>query len=424
MSDFRIRNACRLCDQPRLRHMLSLEPTPPANEFVETTVLQDLFPLDLNQCGVCGHVQLGAVVSPERLFSNYIYVSGTSPVFVRHFEEYARSMVEQFELDPDRWILEIGSNDGTLLHCFKQLGMNLTLGFEPATKIAQSAIENHGVDTINDFFNDKSVQHFDEYTASQHPNSGKAQLVIANNVFAHIDNLYEVVRNVHHVLDDKGVFVFEVSYLVDVLDKCLFDTIYHEHLSYHTVIPLVLFFTRFGMNLFKVERIDTHGGSIRCYVDKEWRPTDVSVQNACEVERGLGLIPDGEREKITRPFLHLDLKINHLAQSLTARIRELKNRGLTIAGYGAPAKATTLIYKLGLGPDDIKYIVDDSHWKQGMLTPGKHIPVVPPIALKTDRPDYLIILAWNFAESIMNKNRAFSESGGKFIVPVPELREY
>lgn len=419
-----IRLNCRLCGSTELLPSLSLAPTPPANEFVDNRDAQDLFPLDVNQCDNCGHVQLGIVVDPHRLFDNYVYVSGTSPAFVRHFESYAQTMVSRFGLTHDDWIVEIGSNDGTLLNCFKQLGCSNVYGYEPAKEIARTAANSFGVHVVVDFFNTLTASYFPHFASVVDPLSdGKAKLVVANNVFAHVGNLDEIAENVKVILHDDGVFVFEVSYFVDVINKCLFDTIYHEHTSYHTVDPLVGFFAKHGMSLFDVERVDTHGGSIRCYVDKGVRAVENSVAQLRIMEGAMGLVADCAGFYSFNALGGLKTKIGVLKHQLTARVRELKSQGKKIAGYGAPAKATTLMYEFGLGPDEIDYIVDDSPWKQGLLTPGKHVPVVSSQHLVDDKPDYLLILAWNFADVIIAKNRAFSESGGKFIVPVPEFME-
>src|SRR5215469_16163821 len=251
------RKTCRLCGGPRLISVLELAPTPPANAFVPREELgktQQRFPLDVFFCEDCTHAQLLDVVDPSVLFENYVYVSGTSPSFVAHFESYARGIMEQFRPQPGGLVLDIGSNDGTLLRFFQKAGMKV-LGIDPARNIAQEATRN-GIPTLATFFNPQLAKQL----RGEH---GPASVITANNVFAHIDNLEGVVEGIRTLLAPDGVFVFEVSYLSDVFEKTLFDTIYHEHLDYHSVKPLVPFFRRLGMELIEAQRVSSHGGSLR-----------------------------------------------------------------------------------------------------------------------------------------------------------------
>ncbi len=406
----RRRATCRLCDSGDLSLVLSLTPTPPANAFVTVDALdtlQECFPLDLHLCSACGHLQLLHVLAPSLLFADYVYVSGTSPSFVAHFEEYAASIMETYQPLPGALVVDIGSNDGTLLHFFQRAGMTIQ-GVDPARDIAKAACEA-GIDTLNAFFNAA-------LSAQIREDKGAAAVVTANNVFAHIDDLAGVVAGVRALLEEDGVFVFEVSYLADVLEKTLFDTIYHEHLSYHAVAPLVSFFSRNGMELIAAERVDTHGGSLRgaAQLASGAREVATSVVACLELEERLGL---GRAET----FHDFAERIDALKISLHDLLSGLKAEGQSIAGYGAPAKATTLMYHFGLGPDIIDFIVDDSSLKQGLYLPGLHVPVLPSEAITERGPDYLLILAWNFAQPIMANNSAFHEAGGRFIIPVPEL---
>lgn len=413
MSDVKFRTKCCLCDSMNIRRGLSLMSTPPANEFVSSPCHQDIYPLDLYQCISCGHIQLGAIVNPELLFRNYVYVSGTSPVFVAHFDKYASDVSSRFNLKYYDLIVEIGSNDGTLLNSFAKIGHERLVGFEPAVDIAIKAQNNKSFITIPEFFDDGSIDYYRREFSGK-----KAKLVVANNVFAHSNDLQRITSNIFRLLDDDGVFIFEVSYFLDVLDKCLFDTIYHEHISYHTVHPLVQFFNRHGMNLFDVEKIDTHGGSIRCYVDKYGRPINQSVFQLIDQEISRGLVSTYPSFYQKDPLGELRSKIDEKKHSFRSKLDSIKSSKKIIGGYGAPAKATTLMYEFGLDKDDIQFIVDDSPWKQGLFTPGKHIPVVPRSALNNINPDCLIILAWNFADSIIEKNQSFMDNGGLFIDPM------
>lgn len=405
------RTHCQLCGSNELTLILSLEPTPPANAFVLANALeeeQECFPLDVFHCEDCHHTQLTDVVDPEALFGNYVYVSGTSPAFVSHFEDYATTVIERFTPPGDGLVVDIGSNDGTLLRFFQEAGMSV-LGVDPARDIAAAA-STTGIETLASFFTPalaREVVH----------ERGKADVVTANNVFAHADDLKSLAEGVATLLSPNGIFVFEVSYLVDVFENILFDTIYHEHLAYHSVGPLKRFLEGTGLELFAAERISSHGGSLRGYVQLAGGPHqhDGSVEALRAVERGLKL-------DSSETFREFGARIDALGHTFTNLIRELQAEGNTIAGYGAPAKATTLLYHFGIAPGTLQFIVDDSPLKQGLFSPGLHIPVVRAEVLLERQPDILVILAWNFADVIMEKNAAFAEKGGRFLIPVPEVR--
>ncbi len=408
------REDCRLCGSKKLRKVLSLTPTPLANAFVpeaRKTERQKTYPLDVFFCEACAHVQLLDVVDPAELFENYVYISGTSPVFVQHFQDYAEWAEARF-IAPrrDALVVDIGSNDGTLLWAFQQRGCRV-LGVDPAKEIAKAA-SAEGTETIPAFFTPMLA---DDIRIQK----GPAQVVMANNVFAHADDLTGIVNGVKKLLDEEGVFVFEVSYLGDVFENALFDTIYHEHLAYHSVKPLKSFFERNGMELIEVKREDTHGGSIRgvAQLQGAGRPMDASVDNLIAYERGIGLHQSST-------LIGFGARIDTLKAEFAAMLKRLKSQGHSIAGFGSPAKATTLMYHLGVGPGLIDFIVDDSPLKQGLYTPGLHVPVLPADALYERKPDYVVILAWNFAKPIMEKHEAFSEAGGQFIVPLPKVEIY
>jgi len=404
------RDNCRLCGNKALTQVLCLTPTPPANAFVGADSLheaQPCFPLDVFFCDDCGHVQLCDVVDPGVLFENYVYVSGTSPSFIRHFEAYAQAVMALSPASDTGLVVDIGSNDGTLLKFFKAAGCPV-LGIDPARKIARQATKD-GIETRPEFFTLAGAE-------AIRKDRGPATVITANNVFAHADDLDEIALGVRHLLCESGVFVFEVSYLLDVMEKSLFDTIYHEHLAYHTVKPLKRFLAKHGLDLFLGQRIDTHGGSLRAYVQHQGGPhkADGSVDALIELEQDRGL----DRAET---FTEFAAQIDALKERLGNMLRGLRSNGNTIAGFGAPAKATTLMYHFDLGPDIISFIVDDSPLKQGLFSPGMHIPVLPGNALYERRPDYTIILAWNFAEAIIRNHTEYQTGGGHFIVPLPEL---
>jgi SAM-dependent methyltransferase len=391
--------------------VLSLTPTPPANAFITAADLgknEERFPLDVFFCKDCAHVQLLDVVDPSILFKNYVYVSGTSPVFVKHFKNYAADMIRKFKLGKDAFVVEIGSNDGTLLRFFKEAGLKV-LGIDPATAIATEATKK-GIETIPAFFTSQLA----ETIKAQH---GQADLIVANNVFAHADDLHDIVKGIRTLLKPRGAFVFEVSYLVDVYEKTLFDTIYHEHLCYHTVKPLRAFFKANGMELIAAQSVDTHGGSLRAMAQLAGgpHPVEPSVAEFIKREETLGL----DKAATLKGF---SAKINKLRDDLNALLKKLKAEGKRIAAFGAPAKATTLMLHFGIGPEFVDFIVDDSPLKQGLYSPAFHIPVVPSSEIDKRNPDYLVILAWNFADSIIAKQAEFRRKGGLFIIPVPTVR--
>jgi len=407
---FRVREDCRLCGDRRLTTVLELPPTPLANEFpTEPSKAQDEFPLRLAQCGGCGHVQLPVVVDPARLFRDYVYVSGTSPVFVEHFRRYAAECLKH--LKPNDLVVEIGSNDGTLLRFFKEGGQRV-LGVDPATEIALRATAS-GIDTWPTFF--------DVATAGGILDAhGPAKLVVANNVFAHVDDLDAIVRGIRKLLAPDGAFVFEVSYLPDVVRNTLFDTVYHEHLSYHSLQPLMGFFRRFGMSLLGARRVATHGGSIRVIVSPQ--PNVIPHTSALaliEEEQSMGLYRDPARGSTALGELGARIAVRR--EELLRILRGARMAGKRIAAYGAPAKATTLLRTFGM-EEMIDFVVDDAPLKQGRWLPGGHIPVLPSAAIEERRPDYLVILAWNFADPILDRLAAYREAGGTCVVPLPKVR--
>lgn len=406
-SVFTHQKKCRICGSEQLTKVLDLGHQPPANAFLAKKDFnkESHFPLRVYFCRSCSLLQLLDVVSPELLFGKYVYVSSTSPSFVAHFESYAQEMANRFDIK-GRLIVDLGSNDGILLRPLKNLGA-VVLGIDPAKSIARRATVE-GLETIPNFF---SPQLAKKLLARRN----KAKLITANNVFAHIDNSAEVVKGVKILLADDGVFVIEVPYLVDFLKNKLFDTIYHEHLSYFSLKPLKLLMEKNGMEIFDVKKVGSHGGSIRIFIQKlggiqrvSQAPNDFLMR-----EKKLGLHKISTYHNFAR-----DVRGNR--DALFGLLTKLKKGNHKIAGYGAPAKGNTLLNYADINNVILDYIVDDSPYKQGLYTPGGHIPVVSFAELAKNPPDFLLILAWNFAEQIMDKCRNFRQNGGKFIVPIPE----
>jgi SAM-dependent methyltransferase len=369
---------------------------------------QDTYPLDLYLCLDCGHVQNVDVVDPDLLFRDYIYVTASSPGLVEHYRRYAEDVGARFAPKPGSLVVEIGSNDGSLLRFFKDRGARV-LGVDPARRIAEAATAG-GVPTLPEFFSGRLALEI----RARH---GAAAIVAANNVFAHADDLADVVRGVRTLLADDGVFVFEVSYLVDIVDRFLFDTVYHEHVSYHSIAPLQRFFARLGMGLFDVQRIASKGGSLRGFAQRlpeSARPVAPVVGELLELEakRGFGGL------EIYRRYGEA---IQARKAALARVVDDARAAGKRIAGYGASTTVTTLLWNFDLARK-IEFLVDDNPRKQGLYSPGCHIPVLPSEELYTRRPDYVLVLAWNYAEPIIKRHRRFVEEGGRFVVPLPELR--
>ncbi len=403
------KDSCRVCKGKDLSKVLTLGPTPLANAFLskeEADSAESFYPLDLYFCNNCSFLQLGHVVSPEVLFKNYVYVSSTSKVFISHFEEFAKDVFKRFKLDSKSLVIDIGSNDGILLKPFKKLGAKV-LGIEPAKEIAKVA-RKEGVDTVSEFF---SVNLAKRIVNKQ----GKAKIITATNVFAHIDDLDEVINGLNELLDDDGVFIMEAPYLVDFLEKRYFDLVYHEHLSYWAVKPLITLFRRFDMVLFDVQKVDVHGGTIRVFIKKQrgLYKIEKRVQDFLDFEKRAKL-----NDKKT--YLDYSTKVSENKIELVSLLSSLKSKGKKIAAYGAPAKGNTLLNFFSIGTEILDYVVDDSPWKQGLYTPGKRIPVVSSKKMYEKKPDYMLILAWNFADSIIKMHEKYQSMGGKFIIPVPK----
>jgi SAM-dependent methyltransferase len=405
------RDSCRLCDGKALQRVIELSPTPPGNDFVtseERDTPQASYPLEVYFCNDCAHVQLGHVVDPEILYRrNYSYVSATSAVFVDHLREYAEHMQNEFDLTPGSLVVDIGSNDGTALSFFKEAGFRV-VGVDPATEIAQLA-RNRGIETVCEFFgSDHAGKWRDEY--------GPAQLITSHNACAHIDHLRDVVEGVKLWLADDGLFVIEVGYLLDVYENAWFDTIYHEHLDYHSFAPLVAFFSRLEMQVIDVQRVSPQGGSIRVITQRASGSRQVreSVSELMALEKRAGL----DRAET---FVAFAERIELVKRELRELVNGLKSEGKSIAGYGAPTKATTLLTHFELG-GVLDFLVDDNPLKRGLFSPGHHIPVVAAEEMYEKQPDFVLILAWNFAESIMQKHRRYADQGGSFILPMPEPR--
>jgi C-methyltransferase C-terminal domain/Putative zinc binding domain/Methyltransferase domain len=411
MQDYKHKTDCRLCGATSLTHVLPILPSAIGDAFVPRERLnepQGTYPLDCYLCDNCGHLQNLDVVDPDILFREYTYRTSVSLGLVEHFRKYAESVVTGLGIKPDSLVVEIGSNDGSLLKAFKAHGLRVQ-GIDPARAIANQAT-TEGVPTIPDFFTSKIA-------SAIRAEKGPAALFCANNVFAHIDNMSDIVTGIRTVLADDGAFVFEVSYIVDMIDNMVFDTIYHEHVSHHALIPLERFFNRHDMTLFDVFRTGTKGGSIRCFAQP------LSTGKRAKSAALQGLYAEEERRRITQPQIYHDWfkKIETRKRETLAYVDAALAAGKTVVGYGASTTTTTLLYHFEL-EKRLSYIVDDNPLKQGMYSPSAHLPVLPSAALMEKKPDVVVVLAWIYAEPILKRNAAFIEAGGVFLLPLPDMK--
>lgn len=399
-------SSCRTCHSPRLKLYLPLGDHAPANSFLSPEQLalpEQRYPLEVFYCEDCFHSQLGYTVPPELMFRNYLWVSSTSDQIPVHFAEYAKEVYERF-MKPGDLVVEVASNDGCLLKTFKQFDVRF-LGVEPARNIAALA-EKQGVPTVAEFFTAALAYRL----VKEH---GHATVLISNNVFAHVDTMDDFVAAGYTLLSDTGVWTIESPHILEFLKKNEFDTVYHEHISYLSLYALIPFFKRHQLNLYDVKRTTVHGGSIRMIVSKDMSiPATESLTALLNEEITAGI-------NVPATYEAFGKSVQELREDTMVLLHTLKTEGKTIVGYGASAKGQTLLQYFGIGPDVLDYILDKAPLKQGRYTPGTHIPIVPPDHWKQQRPDYMFILAWNFAEEIMRQQHEFAAQGGKFIVPIP-----
>lgn len=409
---FIIRKKCVLCNSSNLSEVLNFKKTPLANSYVvKKNGFENFFPLICLLCKNCKHLQLKYLINPKILFKNYMYVSGTSPVLVKHFKNYFLKILRKKKLNlKNDKILDIASNDGTFLQFFKKKGFSKVVGVEPARNLRLLNKEkNIDVNTI--FFNyENSFKLKKKYKSFK--------IITANNVFAHVPDIKDFALGVKNILSEDGLFIFEVSYLKDVIKKLTFDTIYHEHMSYHALYPLINFFNSIDLKILDFDLVEAQGGSIRVYVGhRNQKANHKKINRQILLEKKIGLF---KKSKYLKYYKRIQLQKEKIKKIIKNQISKKKK---ILVGYGAPAKVTTFCYAFNLGQKDIKKIVDDNNLKQGKLTPGKNINIIKFQDLHKTKFDYIIILAWNFAKPIINKlKNNFKNKKFKIIVPFPEIK--
>lgn len=405
---------CRFCQTPLKHSFADLGMSPLANSYLKPEELHQaeaFYPMHVYVCQTCYLVQLPEFESPEHIFGDYAYFSSYSETWLKHAKTYVEQMIERFGFDSGSQIVEIASNDGYLLQYFKEKGVPI-LGVEPAKNVAKIAQEA-GIPTIVKFF---GVQ-----TAKELAAQGKhADLLVGNNVLAHVPDLNDFVRGMKILLKPQGLITMEFHYLRQLLTKNQFDTIYHEHFSYFSCIAVEKVFADHGLTIFDVEELPTHGGSLRIYArhtEDETKPITSRVKELRDRE-----LQEGFNKLET--YTSFAQRVQETKRTLLEFLIQAKREGKSIVGYGAPAKGNTLLNYCGIRSDFMDYTVDRSPHKQGHFLPGTHIPIYHPDKIKETKPDYVVILPWNLKDEIMEQMKHIREWGGQFVVLIPEVEVY
>lgn len=405
---------CRFCGNPLHHTFVDLGMSPLCESFLSQEQLNHMeafYPLHVRVCDQCFLVQLEAYVSPEHIFTEYAYFSSYADTWLKQCKAYTDQMVERFNLDETSQVVELASNDGYLLQYFVEKQIPC-LGVEPATNIAKVAIAK-GVPTLNEFFGQECARKLVQ--------QGKqADLVAANNVLAHVPDLNDFVAGIKILLKPQGVFTGEIQHLMRLMEANQFDTIYHEHFCYHTFTTLEKIFAAHGMTLFDVEELPTHGGSIRIYACHQDDSTKSVSDRALELKQREQTAGFTSIERYT----NFEEQVRETKRKLLDFLIKVKRDGKTVVGYGAPGKGNTLLNYCGIRTDFLDYTVDRNPYKHGKYLPGTHIPIFPPSKIHETKPDYVLILPWNFKDEIMEQMSGIRNWGGQFVVPIPEVYVY
>ncbi len=405
---------CRFCGSALSQTFVDLGMAPLCQTHITAEQLNHMerfYPLHAYVCEKCFLVQLGEYVSPEEIFGEYAYFSSYSDTWLKHAENYVDMMIDRFHLGPQSKVVEIASNDGYLLQYFVQKKLPV-LGVEPAANIAKVAMDK-GIPTVVKFFGQNTAR---QLSAENH----KADLLLGNNVLAQVPDLNDFVAGMKILLKPSGIITMEFPHLVRLIGENQFDTIYHEHFSYFSFTTVERVFAAHGLTLFDVDELPTHGGSLRIYgrhADDITKPVTERVSGLKQREDAWGV----HKMETYRQFAR---KVAATKRNILSFLIEAKANGKSVVGYGAPGKGNTLLNYCGIRTDFLDYTVDRNPYKQGKYTPGTHIPIMPPSKIAETKPDYLFILPWNLKDEIMQQNSFIREWGGKFVVPIPEVRVY
>ncbi len=403
---------CRFCHETLTRSFVNLGMSPLSNAFLKPTELhqrEPFYPLNAYVCGKCFLVQLEDFETPEEIFSDYAYFSSYSEAWLMHAQAYTNKMVERFQFDQSSQIIEIASNDGYLLQYFKKKKTPI-LGIEPAANVAKVA-EERGIPTLVRFF---GIQAAKELVMG----GTQADLLLGNNVLAHVPDLNDFVAGLKILLRADGIITMEFPHLLQLIKGIQFDTVYHEHFSYFSFTTVEKIFRKHGLVLFDVDELPTHGGSLRiyaCHLEDKTKKKSAQVDElkGHEIQAGLSSL---------ETYSLFEERVRRVKRNLLSFLIKAKDEGKTIVGYGAPAKGNTLLNYCGIRTDFIDYTVDRSPHKQGCFLPGTHIPIYHPDKIKQTQPDYLLILPWNLKDEIVEQMECIKEWGGKFVIPIPKVQ--
>jgi hypothetical protein len=408
LSKYNLVKNCRICNSTNLHLILDLGEQPPANSLIDKSQLNTIepkFPLRLFWCGDCFLVQLLDIVNKEHLFKHYLYMTSASKPIVDHFKKYAVDIFNKFlNKQENPFVVEIGSNDGSLLREFKKLGSSI-LGIEPASNLAKLANDSD-ITTLNDFFSLDIAKNIIQ--------SKNASIVVANNVIGHVENLHDLMEGIKILIGKQGVFIFEVPYLLDLVKKLEFDTVYHEHLSYFSILPIINLIERFNLEIFDIQKQSVHGGTLRIFISKKnnFNIKD-NVNKFIKLEYEFGINNIKTYDKFSDDVQNLKNKIKEL-------LHKLKNEKKSLFGYGASAKGNVLLNYCNIDYNILDYVVDTTPLKQGKFTPGTHIPILSSEKISDKgNNDVGLLLAWNYESEILKKEKSFRSKGGKFLIPIP-----
>jgi SAM-dependent methyltransferase len=401
---------CRFCGAPLSKVIVDLGMSPPSNSLLTEDRLNEpstFYPLRVFVCHGCWLVQLPQYQTPADTFSDYPYFSAYSTTWIEHVRRYAHAMHDRLHLNGSSLVVEIASNDGSLLRGFQEQGIRV-LGIEPARNVAAKA-QADGIPTVTEFFGEPLGRELSGFGQS-------ADLAVANNVLAHVPNLNDFAAGIRELLKPKGIATLEFPHLAKLIEKTEFDTIYHEHLSYFSLLCAAKIFEAHGLSIFDVEELPTHGGSLRIFVARKETaiPKTAALDRVLAAERVAGFESDA-------PYRDFERRVRSCKESLLSFLIQASTRGDRVAGYGAPAKATTLLNYCGAGPELIEFTVDKNPYKQGKFIPGVCLPIQAPEKIFESKPSYVLIFPWNIKEEIMSELSGVRAWGAQFVIPIPEV---